>query len=153
MTVEPQAVANGRSFTDDYLLFLLAQASAVASEEFHLQLHKDGIAVSTWRIIASLYPDLSLTVGALAEKCLLKQPTLTRTLDRLEEDGLTKRIHSKTDRRAVLVALTDKGKKVGDEKTALAKTHEQHILSGYSELQKSDLTKSLRRLMIRNQAE
>jgi MarR family transcriptional regulator, organic hydroperoxide resistance regulator len=137
-------------FTENYLLFLLAQASERSSNDFHKELEKDGVSVSTWRILASLYPNVVLTVGALAGKCLLKQPTLTRTLDRLENGGLVRREGSKKDRRSVLIALTNTGRKLAGEKVTLAKDHETRILAHYSDQQivaiKQDLIGLIERL-------
>ena len=97
-------------FLDDYLLYLMAHASAAASDAFHAELAKQGVSVAVWRILASLYPDKLLNVGVLARRCLLKQPTLTRRLDRLCEQGLTERWHQNQDRRGVLVKLTTEGR-------------------------------------------
>jgi DNA-binding MarR family transcriptional regulator len=135
------------SFTDDYLLYLLAQASAAASEAFHAELARDGISVSTWRILASLYPAGRLNVGALARRCLLKQPTLTRTLDRLAEAGLICRDHSATDRRGVLVRLTDKGRRIAAENVKKARLHEARILKSYNRAEVSALKATLRQLI------
>jgi len=143
---EGQKNPDTASFTDDYLLYLLAQASAAASEAFHAELARDGISVSTWRILASLYPSGRLNVGALARQCLLKQPTLTRTLDRLAEAGLICRDHSAIDRRGVLVRLTDKGRALAAHNVTKAKAHERLILKAYSEAEIAHLKSHLRQL-------
>jgi DNA-binding MarR family transcriptional regulator len=46
----------------------------------------------------------------LAESAGVAAPTATRMLDCLARDGLVTRRHSETDRRAVLVSLTDAGR-------------------------------------------
>jgi len=137
------------TFTDDYLLYLLAQASARASDTFHAELQAEGISVSTWRILGSLYPDARMNVGTLARKCLMKQPTLTRTLDRLTDQGIVARTHSNGDRRGVLVNLTDKGRTLAQDKIEKARAHEARILQNYSVGEISDLKFRLRDLMKR----
>jgi len=141
----------GPSFTDDYLLYLLAHASAAASEPFHADLTAGGIAITTWRIFASLYPNAQMNVGALARKCLMKQPTLTRTLDRLVAKGIVARTHSKGDRRGVLVELTDKGRELARDKIEKARAHEAKILQDYSADEGADLKRLLRQLLLRAQ--
>ncbi len=143
------ALAGG--FTEDYLLFLLAQASAAASAAFHAELARQGISVSTWRILASLYPDQQLKVGVLARKCLLKQPTLTRALDRLALDGLVRRTHATDDRRGVLVSLTERGRERAAPLVARAHAHERAILRPYSEPAAAELKRRLRQLIDRLQ--
>ncbi|MFC7542899.1 hypothetical protein ACFQU2_30300 [Siccirubricoccus deserti] len=41
-------------FIDDYLLYLMARASHVVSDEFHEQLRRRRISVPVWRVLASL---------------------------------------------------------------------------------------------------
>jgi len=88
-----------KRFTDDYLLYLLAQASAEASAQFHAELAKIGIPVLNWRIFATLYPSTSFTIGDLARDCLSKQTTVTRAVDRLEYSGEVERYRRAGDRR------------------------------------------------------
>jgi len=139
--------ADSENFTDDYLLYLLAHASAAASDAFHVRMQAEGISVTTWRILGSLYPNIQLNVGALARKSLMKQPTLTRTLDRLCAQGIVVRHHSEGDRRGVLVALTDKGRDLARDKIKKAQAHEAAILQDYSAADIADLKKRLRILL------
>jgi len=136
-----------KRFTDDYLLFLLAQASGNASAAFHAQLAAKGIPVSTWRILATLHPDTPASIGELAESCLTKQPTMTRQIDRLTKAGLVTRDAAKSDRRRVQVALTPAGRSLADQLTALARTHEAKVLQGYSAQQVADLKSVLSGLL------
>lgn len=48
----------------------------------------------------------------LTKSAGLKQPTVVRTLDRMERDKLVKRVRNKDDRRVFNFFLTDKAKKV-----------------------------------------
>jgi DNA-binding MarR family transcriptional regulator len=48
----------------------------------------------------------------------LSQPGLTQLIGRLERDGLVERRPDPTDRRAVLVSLTEAGRAVGDSRHA-----------------------------------
>lgn len=47
---------------------------------------------------------------ALAERLVSRAPDITRMLDKLEQRGLLTRTRSATDRRTVLVAITDAGR-------------------------------------------
>lgn len=51
-------------------------------------------------------------VRALAEAAGVASPTATRTLDGLERDGIVTRRPSQTDRRSVLVELTERGREL-----------------------------------------
>jgi DNA-binding MarR family transcriptional regulator len=55
-------------------------------------------------------PDGACSVRTLAEAADIASPTASRTLDGLERDGIVTRRPSETDRRSVLVELTDQGR-------------------------------------------
>lgn len=132
-------------FTDDYLLYLAAKASASLSAEFHGWLAMQGVPVSTWRVLASLYPDEAMTLGDLSEACLVKQPTMTRMVDRLSAQGLVSRSDDAEDRRRVSVRLTAKGRAIADELVEEAKAHEARVLPAAEAEQLKALLRSLSR--------
>lgn len=133
-------------FTDDYLLYLLAQASAAVSTSFHAALAKQGVPVSTWRILASLYPDQHLSVSALAESCMTKQPTMTRMIDRLSAEGLVARATADDDRRRVRVSLTAMGRAKAAKLVKAARLDEATALASYSDQEQAALKDALRTL-------
>ncbi len=138
-----------KRFTDDYLLYLLAQASGKASAAFHAELATEGVSVSTWRILATLYPDAPASIGQLAESCLAKQPTMTRQVDRLITAGLVVRQQRVDDRRKVEVRLAPAGRKLADRLTAMARMHEARALVGYTKSEISQLKTALIGLLTR----
>lgn len=131
-------------FTDDYLLYLMAQASAAASAEFHGALEAGGTPVSTWRIMASLYPDAALSIGELCDACLVKQPTMTRMVDRLAAQGLVARTQAAGDRRRVSVRLTAEGLTRAEALVEEARRHEARVLAAYSPAEAKALKAMLR---------
>ena len=133
-------------FIDDYLLYLLAQASTKASAAFHAQVAEAGLPVSTWRILACLYPDAPTGINALAEACLTQQSTMTRQIDRLVQAGLVQRTASNQDRRRVSVRLTDKGRALAKDLTTTAKRHEAQTLSDLSSDEIAALKSALAKL-------
>ncbi|MEO1292627.1 MAG: MarR family transcriptional regulator, partial [Pseudomonadota bacterium] len=137
------------AFVDDYLLYLMAQASAAVSAEFHARLAKQGVSVATWRILASLYPNKTLNVGELARSCLAKQPTLTRQLDKLCAEGLTERQNEDRDRRGVLVRLTAEGQTAARRHVEAAKRHEAEVFSQLSPTSVAQLKSTLTELIQR----
>jgi len=50
-----------------------------------------------------------IPMNELAERILYSKSGFTRVVDRMEEDGLVRRLRPKHDRRTILVVLTDKG--------------------------------------------
>jgi DNA-binding MarR family transcriptional regulator len=136
-------------FVDSYLAYLLARASHLLSSQFHGQLAAAGVQVPTWRVLSSLYDRDGLTVGALAELVLLKQPTLSKAIDRMIKEGLVARAPSEDDRRQVRVVITPKGRTLVRDLIAQALSHEEEILKGYSADEKKLLKTMLQTLISR----
>src|SRR5439155_25670003 len=68
-------------------------------------------------------PD-GLRMNELAERILYSKSGLTRVVDRLEETGFVRRGRPDNDRRSVLVALTDTGRKTLEQ----ARRHHRHAI-------------------------
>ena len=141
--------ADSARFVDDYLLYLLARASAMASGEFHAQLRARKIPLPRWRVLAVLNGTDGLTVGELAAACLFKQPTMTKALDRLEAEGYVAREGASGDRRRVLVVATKKGRTLVAKLIRDASAHEARVLRDHSATEKKHLKSALRRLIAR----
>jgi DNA-binding MarR family transcriptional regulator len=60
------------------------------------------------RLLRAVHPDAVPTVS-IGEQMVSRAPDITRMLDRLEERALVVRCRSTTDRRAVLVGITEAG--------------------------------------------
>lgn len=64
-------------------------------------------------ILLIVYTDVPPhTVRALAARLKIGKPAITRALDRLEADGLIKRLADDTDKRSILVSRTMAGAKL-----------------------------------------
>ena len=77
-----------------------------------------------------------MKMSDLSRSLLVSNGNATAVVDRLEKDGLAQRVQSETDRRAVLVTLTDAGR---TEFEAQAKAHATEINHLFSKLDESDL--------------
>ncbi len=116
-------------FVDDYLPYLLARASHLVSGGFHAELRRRGVSVGVWRVLATLAEGEAVTVGELAERVLMKQPTLTKLVARMEADGLVARRGVPDDRRKVRVAITARGRRLVAPLLDAARRHERETLA------------------------
>ncbi|GBD43188.1 putative HTH-type transcriptional regulator YusO [bacterium HR40] len=139
-------------FVDDYLAYLLARASHLVSSAHHARLARRGVPVGVWRVLATLSDGVPMTVGELAERCLMKQPTLTKLLDRMERDGLVRRLSVPEDRRKVRVAITTEGERRVAPLLREAKACEREVLAQLSEGEAVALKNALRGLLARLEA-
>ncbi len=118
-------------FVDGYLAYLLARASHLISGEFHQTLETRGIPVIHWRIMAALYERRSLTLGELVDVVLMKQPTVSKIVSRMQALGLVRRETGTVDRRNVRVTLTVAGRRAARPLVAEARAHEMRVLAPF----------------------
>jgi len=134
-------------FVDDYLPALLALASQLISSEFHAVARSHGFSVSEWRVLASLAGFDAISTGQLAQISLMKQPTLTRLLDRMVRDGHVERLDHDGDRRVTLVRIAPAGGRTVAKLMDLAREHEQRVLEPFGLKRAQALKATLRRMI------
>lgn len=92
--------------------FALGKAIVVAMEHIAGVLDEFELTPARWRLLMALVIQATpegATIGELAGHLQIKEPTVTATVDRLEQEGLVARTRSTEDRRVVRVRITDHG--------------------------------------------
>jgi 3-hydroxy-9,10-secoandrosta-1,3,5(10)-triene-9,17-dione monooxygenase reductase component len=136
-------VLTGTGFARSYLAYLLARASFVVSSEFHAKLKKWQLSVPEWRVLACLMDVEGLSVGELAAMALMKQPGLTKVLDRMERDELLTRQGAAGDRRRVTIHLTAKGRARVKPVQRAARAHEAELMRQFTAEQRATIKSAL----------
>lgn len=85
------------------------------------------------RILRELREHGTMNQKELAELCFMDVTTMSRTLDRMEKDGLLKRESNPASRRSWNVLLTDYGAQKADEVIKIFKWTDKVIYNGFSE--------------------
>ena len=86
--------------------------------------------------------------GELASHLELSSGAMTSRLDRLEEAGFLRRLPDPTDRRGVVVELTDTGKQAWDQAASVLGRREAFFASALTKREQRQLNALLRKLMI-----
>jgi DNA-binding MarR family transcriptional regulator len=110
-----------------------------------------GLNRGEWKVLGALWrlgEPHRLTPGELARIEELSTGAMTNRLDRLEEDGLVRRLPDPEDRRAIQVELTDKGRKTWEKAVAAQARKEAVVAAALDEREQEQLTKLLRKLML-----
>jgi len=107
---------------EDCIFFQLAKTSQAATRFWGQQVARFNVTAVQAMVLNFLFDQDKVPSHRLGERTRLDSATLTGILDRLETMGLVERKPHPEDRRAVLVCLTPKGKKLAGE---LRKTMEQ----------------------------
>lgn len=85
----------------------------------------------------------------LAERLNCKSAALARLLDRMEKDGMLKRSVNAENRRSNRIELTEKGRRLCAEGTAIVERFMDDVIFGISE-QRLELFKAVLRQMVGN---
>lgn len=145
--VAPAVDGNSHQFLEDYLLFLLAAASASASAGFHQIIRENGLRVPEWRALACLHDKDGQMITRLAALALMEQSAMTRVIERMEERKLVQRRGDTRDRRRVRVYLAPQGRAMADTLVAEARGHEARIMALLPPAEHQRLKQSLARLI------
>jgi len=91
-------------------------------------------------------PD-GLPMNELAERILYSKSGFTRVVDRMEEAGLVRRVRPESDRRSILVMLTDQGRStMGRARRHHRRAIEQHFARHLTDADIKALTRALEKL-------
>ena len=121
--------ASNTTKLDEHLIFVLLNANMSVMNAFLKNLNYSGITEATWQVLVTLYEREQLIVTELAKLTMMKQPTLTKLLDRLVRADFVSRKHSNSDRRKIELKLTEKGLLVAEKLIAKSIEFEQELLT------------------------
>ena len=103
----------------------------------NIQLGKHNLYRAQWTILYRLFNDGPSTLVELSTYQGVEKPTVTRTINRLEELGYVEQIPGK-DKREKLMHLTELGRTVYLEVRVTIDQFEQDILIGVSEAEQQE---------------
>ena len=135
-----------RRFVDGYLGYLLGQASHALYKDFDHEVRAAGLNSIEWRVLATLHDSAPLAVSQLALEVLSKQPTVTKLVQRMSEQGWVCLLADPGDQRRTLVAATASGLALVKPLIDKAKLHEIKTLRALSATETIALKKLLGKL-------
>lgn len=133
-------------FVDGYLGYLLGQANHALYKDFDARVRAAGLTGIEWRVLATLHDSEPLTVGQLAQEVLSKQPTVTKLVQRMADQGWLALQACPSDQRRTLVLATAAGKRLVKPLVEEAKLHEARVLRSLGATEKVALRKLLEKL-------
>lgn len=115
-----------------------------------------GVNIGEWGVLGSLHhagPPYRRSPGKLAKWSNLTTGAMTNRLDRLESEGLVRRLPDPADRRGVIVELTDKGRDLWERAVAAQAAKEQFVAGSLNATERRQLNTLLRRMVLRTARE
>ena len=152
-TIPPQPSAEFsaivREKRDNSIGYLITQAQRLLHKGLGMKLQQHGVSVAQWTVLVVLWEVDGLSQKELSDRVTVETATLSRTLDRMERDGMVRRVRSETDNRQVHVFLTDYGTGLWRALVPEAETMLTLALAGINALEEETL-RVLRRRVIQN---
>ena len=116
--------------------FLISRIKQVGGRLFDRMLAEadiDAFNGAQGRILYVLWQGDGLTISQLSAQTSLANTTLTSMLDRMEQSGLIQRLPSPTDRRALLIRLTDKARDLRQDYDRISQQMNDMYYLGFTE--------------------
>ena len=116
--------------------FLISQIKQVQGRIFEKLLAKSGVDAfngAQGRILYVLWQKDALPIVALSRQTGLAKTTLTGMLDRLENQGLIIRSPEPSDRRQIIIRLTEKAKLLSEDYARVSNEMAEIFYRGFSE--------------------
>jgi DNA-binding MarR family transcriptional regulator len=97
---------------DDTTIFALLDAAHALEDRLESALNRAGLSTPKYSVLKALVAsDGPLSLSDLASELSCVRSNMTQLVDRLEADGLVKRVDDPADRRVVKAAITEEGKR------------------------------------------
>lgn len=119
----------------EYFFYLVLQVNRRRDVALARALEPTGLNLAKWRALAVIGRLGACAMTELAEFSVVDRTTLTRTVDQLVADRLVERSPSPTDRRLVLLRLTEHGTAAAERARAATNAANRRILKGVDEAQ------------------
>jgi len=104
---------------NESLPMLLMRARETVMSYFRPVLDARGLSEQQWRVLRVLYEKPEICAHVLAQHCYILSPSLTRILNRLEQEKLISRCRSENDMREQCISLTPKARNLVEELSPL----------------------------------
>ena len=102
-----------------------------------------------WPILGALGREGASTPSEVARLTGIGPSAVTRQLDRLEKGGLLQRVRSATDRRSVLLELTEKGEALVPKLAAVSRETNERFVRGLTKQELAAFRDTIKK-MLRN---
>jgi len=148
-------------FVGSYLGYLLGQANHAVYRDFENAITAQGLTHIAWRVLAVLHdaalgpahtpgdtaaPAPGVTIGQLARDVLGKQPTVTKLVQRMADEGLVALHADPEDQRRTLVTATPSGQRAASALIEQARQQETTLLARWSASEAEAFKRHLQKL-------
>jgi DNA-binding MarR family transcriptional regulator len=135
----------------EHLFYLLFHTVRRRDINFDKAIGHTGLTLARWRTLAIIRQLDRCTMKDLARFSAVDRTTLTRTADQLVDEALVSRSVPQSDRRQVLLQLTEEGERLYQRGVAILMPFNRDLLAGLGERRQREVARALQ-VILRNLA-
>jgi DNA-binding MarR family transcriptional regulator len=129
----PQAYYNRESYRSRRSLgYLLRRGAKLLTARMEAMVGERDLNFAHWAVLMNLRDSPPMTCVELRQRMIYDSGAFTRLIDQLEERGLVRRHRLDSDRRAVEIQITDKGRALAEEYLPRIIGLQNKLLQGFS---------------------
>jgi DNA-binding MarR family transcriptional regulator len=126
--------------------FLLSQLGVYLAEDFVHRLQPFGVEPRTYAVLKALIEDDGQSQRRLSTQLGIHRNVMVSVIDKLEGQGLVKRMPHPADRRAFAVTLTDKARELLPALDAQGRAQEDEITASLTAAERKAVLRDLQRM-------
>ncbi len=132
---------------EDSLGYLVNFAAKLFARVHTACLAAHGASLGQWAVLLFLWAQDGQSQTELSRQVAIEDATMVRTIDRMERDGLVRRVRNPHDRRHINIFLTEKGRALRDTLIPCAIATNAVATQGFTEAEQHQLRDFLRRMI------
>jgi MarR family transcriptional regulator, organic hydroperoxide resistance regulator len=117
---------------DRHIFYLFGQIYGRRDQQLAKSLRPFRLSVPQWRVMAALVDLGTCTINRLSDLTVVDRTTLSRTLDRMERNGLVARKRVEADKRSYEIRLTAAGRAMFRRIWPVMSYHNARAIAGLS---------------------
>lgn len=134
---------------DNSLGFILNKTALLSKANFNSRLKVYGISPEQWSLLFRVVEKSGLTQKELSDSTYKDQANITRSIDRLIQKGLMKRVPNTQDRRSFNLFPTEEAAVLVDKVIPISKAHNEHLTEGLT-TKEAEMLKALLKRVYQN---
>ncbi len=136
----------GDHWLGKFVPYLMYRITNQLNQSLRRRLRRSGINIARWRVLAVLKDNGRMNISQIVERTIIEQPTVSRIVDQLENEGLAFRETCDVDSRFVEVMLTQAGEKAFKDIYPTASKNQERMLQGFKQQEMKTLIGFLERI-------
>ena len=132
---------------EDSMGYLVNFAAKLFARMHAVCLAAHGASLGQWAVLLFLWAQDGQSQTELSRQVAIEDATMVRTIDRMERDGLVRRVRNPHDRRHINIFLTEKGWALRDTLIPCAIATNVVAMQGFTDAEQRLLQDFLRRMI------